>query len=85
VVAFRARGQWRTEIEIGDVRADGGIKTLPYEMLAGDQPGRTFRLSTLLSYRLTGHVLVTLTYRGRKEPWRKSMVHTGQVEMRAFF
>ena len=83
--SFRSRGNLRAELEWGEVRASPLDRTLPYEMLGGDQPGRTLRWTLLLTYRVTGHVMVTLNYRGRKEPWRKELYQTGQVEVRAFF
>jgi len=83
--SFRGRGHLRAELEIGRVRSKPEEQTLPYEMLGGDQPGQTLRWTVLLTYRLTGHVMATLNYRGRQEPWRKSLYQTGQVEVRAFF
>jgi hypothetical protein len=83
--SLKTRGQLRSELEIGNVKAEPSGRTLPYEMLAGDQPGRTVRFNALMSYRVSGHVTATLSYRARKEPWRKSTYHTGQVEVRAFF
>lgn len=83
--SIRNRGQLRIEGEVGQVWADPDIRTIPYEMLRGDQPGRTYRLSALFTYQLTGHVMATLNYRARKEPWRDRVFQTGQVEVRAFF
>jgi len=83
--SLRGRGHLRTELEIGQVRSNPKDRSLPYEMLGGDQPGRTLRWSVLLTYRLTGHVMATLNYRGRQEPWRKRLYQMGQVEVRAFF
>ena len=83
--AFRGRGHLRAELEIGDVRSEPKDAALPYEMLGGDQPGRTIRWSVLMTYRVSGYVQATFTLRGRKEPWRQSVYHIGQVEVRAFF
>jgi hypothetical protein len=84
-ISLKTRGQLRAELETGNVNAEPAGRTLPYEMLAGDQPGRTVRVNALLSYRFTGHVTATLSYRARREPWRKKTFHSGEVEMRAFF
>ena len=84
-LSLKTRGQARAELEYGNVKAEPAGRTLPYEMLAGDQPGRTVRATALLSYRVTGHVTTTLSYRARREPWRKKTFHAGEVEMRAFF
>jgi len=83
--AFRMKGHLRAEMEFGNVTTDPIDVSLPYEMLSGDQPGRTIRWNMLFTYRVTGHVQCTVTYRGRQEPWRKQLFQTGQVEVRAFF
>ena len=82
--AFREKGQLRAELEFGWVRS-ATRGTLPYELLGGDQTGFTFRWTLLFTYRITGHVMATLSYRGRHEPWRENLYQTGQVEVRAFF
>ena len=83
--SFQGRGHLRAELEIGEVRSDPSNRTLPYEMLGGDQSGRTLRWTVLLTYQVTGHVMVTMNYRGRQEPWRDKLYQSGQVEVRAFF
>jgi hypothetical protein len=83
--AIRGRGHLRAETEIGRVAVKPENRSLPYEMLSGDQPGRTLRWNLLLTYRLSGHMMGTLNYRARKEPWRDRLYQTGQVEVRAFF
>ena len=83
--AIRGRGHLRAETEIGRVAAKPEDRALPYEMLGGDQPGNTLRWNVLLTYRLSGHMMGTLSYRARKEPWRDRLYQTGQVEVRAFF
>jgi hypothetical protein len=83
--AFRGRGNVRAEIELGEVRSEPDNRTLPYEMLGGDQPGQTLRWNILVTYHVSGHVMATLNYRARQEPWRKGLYQTGQVEVRAFF
>jgi hypothetical protein len=83
--SFRSRGHLRAELEWGDVNAEPEDRILPYEMLRGDQPGRTWRWTILMMYRISGHVQATLNYRGRQEPWREGLYQTGQMEVRAFF
>ncbi|MBN2103068.1 hypothetical protein JW835_03410 [bacterium] len=83
--AIRGRGNVRAELEIGRVFAKPKDRALPYEMLNGDQPGRTLRWNVLMTYRLSGHMMATLNYRARQEPWRENLYQTGQVEVRAFF
>ena len=83
--SFQGRGHLRAEMEIGEVQTESGDRTLPYEMLSGDQPGHTLRWNLLFTYRISGHVMANLNYRGRREPWRDRLIQTGQVEVRAFF
>jgi len=84
-LAFRGRGHLRAELETGKVTARPADGALPYEMLAGDQPGRTTRWNLFFSYRMASHMQATLTWRARNEPWREGLYQTGQVEVRAFF
>ena len=83
--AFLGKGQLRAELEVGEVHSAPSNRSLPYEMMEGDQPGRTVRVMVLFTYRLSTHVMATLNYRGRQEPWRKQFYQTGQAEVRAFF
>jgi hypothetical protein len=83
--SFKGKGHLRTELEWSNVSSNPEDRVLPYEMLGGDQPGRTIRWNVLLSYRISGHIMSTFTYRGRREPWRDDVFQSGQVEVRAFF
>ena len=83
--SFQGRGHLRAELEWGEVRSKPQDRILPYELLGGDQPGRTLRWTVLLTYQMTGHVMATLNYRGRHEPWREKLYQSGQIEVRAFF
>ncbi len=83
--SFQGRGHLRAELEWGEVHSEPQNRTLSYEILGGDQPGRTLRWTVLLTYQMTGHVMATLNYRGRHEPWREKLYQSGQIEVRAFF
>lgn len=83
--AFLGKGHLRAELEMGEVQSEPAGRSLPYEMFGGDQPGKTIRWNILLTYQVTGHVMATLNYRARKEPWRDQIYQTGQAEVRAFF
>lgn len=83
--AFFGKGNLRAELELGQIRSEPENRSLPYEMLNGDQPGRTLRWTMLFTYQITGHIMTSLTYRGRLEPWRERLYQTGQMEVRAFF
>lgn len=79
------KGRLRGDYEIGSIKTGERLQSLPYEMFRGDQPGTTQRWNLYLSYRMNAHVMATLSYRGRNEPWRNSVFHAGQMEIRAFF
>ncbi len=83
--SFKQKGRLRAELEFGQVSADPENRALPYEMLQGDQPGKTMRWSLFAAYQISGHVMITLNYRGRNEPWRTRIYQTGQLKVRAFF
>jgi len=83
--ALLGRGHIKAELEIGKIKAEPGVSALPYEMMSGDQPGNTIRWSAFFTYRISGHMMATLNYRGRNEPWRDSIYQTGKVEVRIFF
>ncbi|HHS12375.1 MAG TPA: hypothetical protein ENN03_01250 [bacterium] len=83
--SFMGRGQCRAEWEWGMIKSEPYGRSLPYEMFSGDQPGKTWRWTVLMSYRISGHVIASLNYRGRREPWRQRTFQSGQVEIRAFF
>ena len=79
------KGRLRAEIEVGRISVPGNRTSVPYEMFRGDQPGTTRRWSMYFSYQMNAHVMATVSYRGRDEPWRTDVFHAGQVEVRAFF
>ena len=83
--AILGRGHVKTEFEIGNVSTEPESTVLPYEMMSGNQPGTTLRWSVFFTYRMSGHVMATLNYRGRDEPWRDRIYQTGKVEVRVFF
>jgi len=83
--ALLGRGHIKTELEVGTIEAEPEVSALPYEMMSGDQPGNTIRWSAFFTYRISGHMMATLNYRGRNEPWRDSIYQTGKVEVRIFF
>ncbi|MEJ2627048.1 MAG: hypothetical protein P8078_00610, partial [bacterium] len=83
--AIPGRGHIKTEVELGRIFSEPAASVLPYEMLSGDQPGNTIRWSAFFTYRISGHIMATLHYRGRSEPWRTRIYQTGKVEARIFF
>jgi len=85
VYSLKGRGHFRAEFEFGSVVAEPSHRALPYEMMKGDQPGRTIRWTVMFTYTIADHVMATFNYRGRKEPWRDKLYQYGNVEVRAFF
>ncbi len=55
-----------------------------YQMLEGLQPGTNFTWSLLLQKRITKYLDANLSYFGRKSKESKA-VHTGSVQLRAYF
>jgi hypothetical protein len=55
-----------------------------YQMLEGLQPGVNFTWSLLLQKRITKYLDANLSYFGRKSK-ESSTIHTGSIQLRAFF
>lgn len=55
-----------------------------YQMLEGLQPGTNFTWRALIQKRITKYLDANLTYNGRKSE-TSTTVHTGSVQLRAFF
>jgi hypothetical protein len=55
-----------------------------YQMLEGLQPGTNFTWTALIQKRITKYLDANLTYNGRKSE-TSTTVHTGSVQLRAFF
>ncbi|MCW9038132.1 hypothetical protein [Altibacter sp.] len=55
-----------------------------YQMLEGLQPGTNFTWNLLLQKRITKYLDANLSYFGRKSETSKT-VHTGSIQLRAFF
>ncbi|SDW99960.1 hypothetical protein [Aequorivita viscosa] len=55
-----------------------------YQMLEGLQPGTNFTWRALLQKRITKYLDANLSYNGRKSETTKT-VHTGSVQLRAYF
>lgn len=55
-----------------------------YTMLEGLQPGTNYTWNVLFQKRITKYLDVNLSYFGRKSETSKA-VHTGSIQLRAFF
>jgi len=86
VYGFLGNGQVRTEFSREEVllqnRSAGYIP--PYELTAGRDLGKNYLWSLSSEYRIEGNIQFSLHYSGRTTA-RASVVHTGRMEVRAFF
>ena len=59
-------------------------RPLVYPMAKGRRRGQTLSGDLMVDYRLGRYMTAFLSYNGRKEPGR-SMIHTGRMEVKAYF
>jgi hypothetical protein len=84
--SFRGKGRLSGEIEWVQVEAAiPAEKSLAYELVNGNRPGRTLRWNFALEYRVSSNINLAISYLGRNEPDRSRTLHLGKMEMRAFF
>ncbi|NUN70011.1 MAG: hypothetical protein HUU02_09905 [Bacteroidetes bacterium] len=86
VYGFQGNGQVRAECireEILLGPAPVGYSA-PYELTSGRDLGKNYLWSLSSEYRMAGNVQFSLYYSGRTTP-RDIVVHTGRMEVRAFF
>ena len=84
VKSLQGKGQLRVEIQREDVRLNVPSIELPFELTGGRNGGKSWLWSITMDYRLGGNVQASLNYNGRSEAQRHT-VHTGRIEVRAFF
>ncbi|MFZ4622267.1 MAG: hypothetical protein ACOYNS_17025, partial [Bacteroidota bacterium] len=86
VYGFLGNGQIRSEISREEILISGQPSgySIPYELTAGRDIGKNFLWSAGADYRLNGNVQFSLQYSGRTTS-RSQVVHTGRMEVRAFF
>jgi hypothetical protein len=86
VYGFLGNGQIRSEVSREEILIsnNGSGYTVPYELTAGRDLGKNFLWSTGAEYRLAGNIQFSLQYSGRTTS-RSDVVHTGRMEIRAFF
>jgi len=86
VIGFQGSGQLRVEfsreeILLGQLPPNYSI---PFELTGGRDIGRQYLWSAVADYKAGNNVLFSLQYSGRTTS-RSSVVHTGKMEVRAFF
>ncbi|MFA6541777.1 MAG: hypothetical protein WCT99_09255 [Bacteroidota bacterium] len=86
VYGFIGNGQIRSEFSREEVLL-GGLPSgyqPPYELTSGRDFGKNYLWSVSSEYRMGGNVQFSLQYNGRTTS-RSIVVHTGRMEVRAFF
>lgn len=86
VYGFLGNGQIRTEFSREEVllaSAPAGYSA-PFELTAGRDLGKIYLWSISSEYRMAGNVQFSLYYSGRTTA-RNIIVHTGRMEVRAYF
>jgi len=86
VYGFIGNGQLRTEFSREEVLLGGLLLGYqpPFELTAGRDFGKNYLWSVSSEYRMGGNVQFSLQYTGRTTS-RTIVVHTGKMEVRAFF
>lgn len=86
VIGFQGNGQLRVEFsreEILLARVPLNY-SIPFELTGGRDIGRQYLWSAAADYKVGNNVLFSLQYSGRTTS-RSNVVHTGKMEVRAFF
>lgn len=86
VLAFQGNGQIRLEAtreEILISNAPAGY-SIPFELSSGRDLGKQYLWSVTSEYKLGNNVQFSLQYSGRTTS-RSNVIHTGRMEVRAFF
>ena len=60
------------------------ISPVSFQILEGLQPGRNFTWSAIAQKKITKFLELNLNYNGRKAESSRT-IHTGSVQLRAFF
>ncbi len=84
VKSLQGKGQIRVEVRREDVRLSSSSVNVPFELTGGRIAGKTWLWSMTADYRLGGNVQASLNYNGRSEALHQA-IHTGRIEVRAFF
>ena len=69
---------------IDNVFSGNAFSPVAYQMLEGLQPGNNYTWRLLFQKRITKYLDANLTYNGRKSQ-TSNTVHTGSLQLRAFF
>jgi hypothetical protein len=86
VYALLGNGQARFEVSREEILLGSNPANylIPYELTGGRDEGKTFSWTATSEYRLGSNVQFSLQYNGRTRT-RLPVIHTGRMEVRAFF
>ncbi|MEW5800371.1 MAG: hypothetical protein AB1728_15335, partial [Bacteroidota bacterium] len=86
VIAFQGNGQLRLELTREEVLLSNSpaAYSIPFEMTSGRDLGKQYLWSASSEYKLGSNVQFSLQYSGRTTS-RANVIHTGRMEVRAFF
>jgi hypothetical protein len=86
VYGFRGNGQIRSDVAREEVviQSQPVNYSLPYELTSGREIGKQYLWSIASEYRFTGNIQFSAQYNGRTTR-SIGIIHTGKVELRAFF
>jgi hypothetical protein len=86
VYGFRGNGQIRSDFSREEVvvQSQPVNYSIPYELTAGREVGKQYLWSVASEYRFTGNIQFSAQYNGRTTR-SIGIIHTGRVELRAFF
>lgn len=89
IYSIETKGRLRATLErtvVGGGNLEGGeLFSLPFQLTDGYAIGTTWVGRLSFDYRFGANIQATLSYTGRAEPPSQRVVHTGGVEVRAFF
>ena len=81
----RVRASLERSVVDGSNLEGGDIFSLPFQLTDGYAIGTTWRGRLAFDYRFGANIQATLSYNGRAEPPASRVMHTGGLEVRAFF
>ena len=89
IYSLETKGRLRATLErtvVNGTNLNGGdVFSLPFQLTDGYAIGATWVGRLSFDYRFGANIQASLNYTGRAEPPSNRVVHTGQMEVRAFF
>ena len=89
IYSIETKGRFRATLErtvVGGTNLNGGeVFSLPFQLTDGYAIGATWVGRLSFDYRFGANIQASVNYTGRAEPPSNRVIHTGQMEVRAFF